>query len=251
LWSPKVGWGAAGILLAIVLAWFLFRSVNPHLRTLASPQVEVSGATPMEQGFDPVPAPAEAGVHLPETMSMIHHAAPNPGTVKPPPPPGANFVNEQQVVVPADSRVARLGNKLVFKTPIDSGLGVLLRWHGYGPTHAQKPNCWVLELVDAQSGTTFHLVEGKFGAPTEMTPLDGSAKGTGALTRLETPGWAYVRLLRATKQSPPGRPITSWSELQAFVTSISPIQAGDPAIFQLPPAPQTKPPTANDSELHR
>jgi hypothetical protein len=206
--------------------------MEPGVATLAPPE-----AAPPERTDTPKPL-----------TEMSYHTAPDPGAVKPSAPAGADFTAEQQVVIPADSRVAvelfqlindgerpRLGGKLVFKTPIDSGLGVLLRWHGYGPSHPISPNRWVLELIDPQRGVTFHVAEGRFPNPTRMAAIDGSAPGTGKPTTLQQSGtWAYLRLLRAEKEGSPNAPVRQWSEIQAFVTWIMPQQAGDSAEFQLP-----------------
>ncbi len=205
----------------------------------------------------------------PSGSTLQFNAAPYPGWPQPPAPEGAQFAREWQVVVPQESRRAlelyeqindgdrgRIGGKFVFKTAIGSGLGVLLRWRGYGPHHPTHPGQWMLDLVDPQNGVAFHRLTARYAEPMKLTPLEGAPPDPGAPTPtvLERDGsHAFGRLLQAERPSAPGEPARTWSQVQAFVTYIARIQAGDPALFQLPPSsltPSTSPASEPNHEAH-
>jgi serine/threonine protein kinase len=175
------------------------------------------------------------------------------GQKQPAPPDGAAFTSEQQVIVPADSRVSLelfrqkndanripLGGKLVFKTAAGSGRGVVVRWYGYAPDHPSHANHWIVDLIDPQDGTTFHRREEVFDAAVKMAPIDGAAPGGApsssdlAKSELTSGSWAFIRLLRAEKITNPGEPVRDWWEVHAFVTLHSSAEAENPAEFQLP-----------------
>ena len=173
-------------------------------------------------------------------------------------------MREWQVVVPQESRVAvelyeqindgdraRIGGKFVFKTAIGSGLGVLLRWRGFGPDHPTHAGQWILDLVDPQNDVTFHRITARYAEPMKLTPLEGAAPSPvqRTPTRLEPEGshW-FARLLQAERPSAPGEPTRAWSQMQAFVTFIASNQAGDPALFQLPSAPGPSAPPGAGAE---
>ncbi len=148
--------------------------------------------------------------------------ASNPGSPQPPTPAGAQFTREWQVVVPQESRVAlelyeeindgdrqRLGGKFVFKTAIGSGLGVVLRWQGYGPDHSTHAGQWILDLVDPQNNVTFHRITARYAEPMRLTPLEGAplSPGQRTPTTLERHGshGCCKRSVRAPRANRPAR----------------------------------------------
>ncbi len=186
----------------------------------------------------------------PNGLTLQLKAAPNPGSPQPPAPDGALFTRELQIVVPQESRVAlelyeevndgdrrRLAEKFVFKTAIGSGLGVMLRWRGFGPDHPTHGSQWILDLVDPLNGVTFHRFTARYPQRMKLTPLEGAEPSPipRTPTRLEQDGsHTFARLLQAEHPAPPGEPTRAWSQVEAFVTFIARNQAGDPALFQLP-----------------
>ena len=178
-------------------------------------------------------------------------------------PSGALFTAETQVVVPAESRVSvevlqsvndvdrkPLHPKFNFKTAIGSGLGVLLRWHAYGPEHPTHANRWIVDLVDPQNGRAFHRIDGGFPHAVQMSSPDlRPLPAKNELITLNRQGtWAPLRILRAEELTAPGAPLRAWWEVEAWVTWVASNQAGDPPLFQLPSSPAQNAPPASDAD---
>jgi hypothetical protein len=244
----------------------------PHpLRVSKLPELLASleGLDPVQEGSPgtaTTPAGQAGGSSGSGASATAGESRPQPGTPHPPAPAGAVWSREQQVAVPQESRVtvelfskmndgerARIGEKLTFKTAAGSGLGVLLRWHVYGPDHPTTPSLWVLDLVDPLNGTIFHRIEDGFGEPVKVMPLDGEVQGKGTHVTLERAGsYADLRLLRAERLPRAGEPLRTWWEVQALVALGAENQADNPPLFQLPSSPpaSTPPPAAPDDHAN-
>jgi predicted Ser/Thr protein kinase len=222
------------------------------IKANAAPTAHAPPSPPIEAGGDLLASssPTQAGALSPELerITPVDETSPKPGTKQPPPPEGATFTVEQQVTVPGSSRVsfelfrqkndanrAPMGGKLTFKTAERSGLGVILRWYGYGNEHPTHANHWLVDLIDPQDDTIFYRRVERFGSPVTIAPIDGAAPGTSQHTDLIQGGsTAFLRLLRAQKTPPEGEPIREWWEVHAFLTLRGRTEAGNPAAFQLP-----------------
>jgi hypothetical protein len=122
-------------------------------------------------------------------------------------------------VIPANERVslelfvrendgnrAPLIPKFVFKTPMDSDAGVLLRWKGYVAQEGIKLGLWVLELVDPKTQQVFHRITGNFRQSVQMNAIDGLKDRVPKI--IEQGGkWSFLRLLNASAATPSGEPI--------------------------------------------
>nr|MDQ3625126.1 hypothetical protein [Verrucomicrobiota bacterium] len=149
-----------------------------------------------------------------------------------------------------------LGPKFSFKTAVGSGLGVLLRWHAYGPGHSTHANQWLLDLVDPQNGTIFHRIEGGFPCAVRMSspdlrplpeknrPITLTIPGTTSLGMRRSTGSAALtplRILRVEEPSAAGAPLRAWWEVEASVLWVSSSREDDPPLFQLPSIPPAGP----------
>jgi hypothetical protein len=217
------------------------------------------------------PRPAEAIREHPVLLmpgepgaAMEVYRGATPGTAQVPAPPGAEFSRQAQYVIDQDARVVvelfdvvndgprqPLGEKLVFKTPVGSGLGVKLRWHAYGPSHPTQPNTWILELVNPNTDATFHRVLGRLHTPARMLPLDGKPLGESEPNALMQPGSStLVKLLRIEGTVQPDQPVRNWSVLQAVVTWALPATELSLPEFQLPAVTPASPPPAPPGQPH-
>ena len=95
---------------------------------------------------------------------------PSPGSALPPPPPGAEFIAEQPVTIPAnqtirilteknpDGQLGELLHDITFKTPVDDAQGIIIRWRGY-PSFDGKPSRFIIDFVSRANGMTFSRIE--------------------------------------------------------------------------------------------
>lgn len=160
------------------------------------------------------------------------------------------FICERQVAIPGEAKLGirvdyshrdaddeQLSEALVVKTPIDSAEGIIMRWRAYDTDHPTRPGEFLIEFIAANTGTTFHQVEGTF--PEEMmasSPDHPALPERKEIAYLTNPGsHTRFRLLRATLSSATSDLIEDWCEVTCRLEFIDPRAADRPVDFTLPP----------------
>ncbi|MGD9747251.1 MAG: protein kinase [Verrucomicrobiales bacterium] len=183
------------------------------------------------------------------TYTLLAHVKREWGAPHPPAPPGAVFTFQQQVIVPND-RTVKLNLRaettdgipqpvdeslIYFKTTRDRTSGFLLRWHAYGG--GEQLSRVLLDLVDSDTGVTYHRFEHGFGTGVRFRILETSPlPDKNPSVMLLEPGQSSVLpLLAAEKIVPPGAATTSQWRLLADVSHVKADEVNAIPLFQMPP----------------
>jgi hypothetical protein len=182
------------------------------------------------------------------------------GAPHPPAPPGAAHTFQRHVIVP-NNRTVKLNLRaettdgipqpmddplIHFKTTRDRTSGFLLRWHAYGG--GEQPGRVLLDLVDPDTGVTYHRFEHGFGTGVRFRILESlPLPDKNPSVMLVQPGQsAVLPLLAVEKILPPGVESGTQWQLLAKVEHVSPDEVNAIPLFQMPPgtgfeAPVSKP----------
>ena len=100
---------------------------------------------------------------------------------------------------------------------MDDARGIYLRWRAYPPDHETHANRYVIDLVAAGSGVTFHRFEGGFNQEVALSSPDTPPlPETKPMTILggSSPRTSFY-LLRATEPVPEGTAVSRWWRISA------------------------------------